>query len=86
MLNSEKDFPYCIKIGFRAKKPGAAFTKCFENYSTILLRLFYNFSPRAFACFFTQNRSQMQQGKILPRWKRWQGRIVEVLLKDFVCA
>jgi hypothetical protein len=40
--------------------PGAAFTKCFYNSSTLLLRLFYNYSLRSFSSFSAENPSQPQ--------------------------
>jgi hypothetical protein len=39
------------------KRPGAAFTKCF-----------YNYSLRAFTVFSAQNPSQPQQGKSFPEF------------------
>jgi hypothetical protein len=49
-------------------RPGAAFTKCFYNSSTIFLRFFYDYSLRAFTVFSAQNPSQTQQRKSFPEF------------------
>jgi hypothetical protein len=46
----------------------AACTKCLHNSSTIILQLFYDYSPRVFFCFFARHPSQMQQRKYFPEF------------------
>jgi hypothetical protein len=49
-------------------KAGAAFTKYFYNSSAILLRFFYDYSPRVFPSFSTRNPSQPQKEKSFPKF------------------